>query len=275
MDRRLLGAAMLSSHFGTPWNIVLAGILGLVLAGSGYAQDSGGITGLAREIQLVRDSISPGEEYIDLGVKIVSERRCGQGDLDIIDTEYQENPFMDKRLLLTLEPLFPDPTMMDPLFQVIKHPKDLENYVTTFRIKRFKGEKHLGLFLCRDTNGEKSCQGKRAVNVAKMAKLYAKLQKTPMTLERGVAWDKIYYFQYVVLGDNSIEYLAGTDVSDQRFAKFNKYMTSRMGTDEAYRFTIGQIGGWTQATNSMPLKIEGNTLVVNLPQSDDTRCKKN
>lgn len=203
-------------------------------------------------------------------VKIRSEPRCMQGDMDIIqkDLRYTMNP----RLLLTLENLGPV-SEFEPVIMVLK-PNELHAGATfTFKVPELERAQHVGLFLCLDNAGANSCKNKQAIDLVDVANRYVKGRTRRLLDGKRIsdASDKMYFFHHFLIDR---ERLIGFDttIEDSDYSEAERYLQDVAQDGGVTSEVIARTKFLNQTIRSMPAKIRKRNVLLNLPREDQGKC---
>lgn len=259
--------------------VVLLGIL-LVVRGCGSSSRSNGteqaVSGMREDknaYKVLRDEIGlrqiqlNGQEIV---VRLDARKVCAAGDFDAIKAELEKRP--QTRVLLTVEPPSAGEAIPAPIVRTMSLQELTNGGDFRFALPPSARRASLGIFLCSDGDKIGRCAGKVNVDINKI--FTATLQK-----DWGVApiADKIYFFQYLLLRDGTLETLTRVNVTPFTFRKIAAYASARLGGSlpEATQTGIQESAQLTRTLKSMPLEeTKGADVVLPLPRYDKSVCGK-
>ena len=154
---------------------------------------------------------------IVIPLRVQSSTWCYEGDLDIIQKElhFSEN----KRLLVTLEPIFPDSTDIEPKVYELTLRQIMLGTDLQFVLPIVNRPHHLGIFFCKDSTNEGRCATKKWSSFEQVHELYSHGEPP----EDFIAEDRIYYFSYALLGYNWVGAL-DNQMKEEGYTKLAEYL---------------------------------------------------
>jgi len=212
-------------------------------------------------------TLPAGGQSLVFRVLLISEGRCMEGDLDIIRQEMKDSP--EAKLLITLEPVLPGDAGVDsfaPQAQEIALSSLQAGTAFSFPLSPSASTRHLGLFICKDTQGKNRCAGKQVVDLAGRSGL-------GQPVAGGDKADKIYFFEYFMLQDNGI-----TAFDNEKLlragADLERYLANRSGQQDEARKVAASVHRINSAVRSISARLSPDTILVNLPRYERGVCMK-
>ena len=183
---------------------------------------------------------------------------CRGGDLDTM--KYAVDSVTNPDILISVESL--EGRSRDTLYTSVF--KLMEGLTHRFSVKRSESEKSYGLFICLDLAKVKSCRKKIVLAQNKMSEQILIDRGTPNYVPK----DYLFYFQHLVVDKGAFQ----TYDSDDFTPKFQNLAQTVL--EEKYGIGADKFKtAWniSKVTRSVPAKIEGKSLVLELP-INDSRC---
>ncbi len=212
-------------------------------------------------------TLPAGENSLVFRVLLISEGRCMEGDLDIIRHEMKDSP--EGKLLITLEPVRPGDAGVDtiaPQAQEIALSGLQAGTAFSFPLSPSASTQHLGLFICKDTQGKNRCAGKQVVDLAGRSGL-------GQPAAGGDKADKIYFFEYFMLQDNGI-----TAFDNEKLLSaggdLERYLVNRIGQQGEAQKIASSVHRINSAVRSVSARLSPDTILVNLPRYERGVCMK-
>ncbi len=214
-------------------------------------------------------SMIDGEYYFH--VKIYSEARCMQGDMDIIQKElrYTRKP----RLLLSLENLGPSSGAFQSVTKVLEAGDLQAGASFTFKVPELLQAQHVGLFLCLDSAGANSCKNKPAYDLVDVANRYIKGRTKRLKNGKRIpdATDKIYFFHHFLIDrDRLIGF--DTTIGEEDYVDAERYLEDIARDGGVTSEVLARAKYLNQRIRSMPAKIRKRNILVNLPREEQGKC---
>ena len=136
-----------------------------------------------------------------------------------------------------------------------------------------------GVFICMAEGGRgeaRACRDKKVVPYDQVFNSYrvdidpktGSVHKHPSS---GPVEDKLYFFRYLVLQDDLV-YFSSQPMSDARYKALASLLASKASGDgKGTEKLVGAVKALNEL-QSMPLKKDGDQLIVTLPFYDQTKC---
>lgn len=211
-----------------------------------------------------------------LKVLIKTTPRCIFGDLNAMVLDINE--FKIKRqpadIVISLESLdgkvLKSSTVLSTKKGYTQFPTEIN-----FDISDIQSQKAMGLFVCLDTTGSKTCQTKKAQDVKKTLARHTVVEKNGVkeyknsdaAEVKSLPEDKIYFFQPLTFVDGVIHYYeANLPVKNGNATlskDFKGLSSSKIITETWKKLNLVQ---------SMPLGSEGGSLTMDLPRYNQEKC---
>ena len=226
---------------------------------------------LEQEVGMKSVSITPGQ----LSLKFRPKKACSGGDLDALKVELEGNK--DRNLLLSVESMdgvaFPAGTTqvsLDDLTQGFRHRFDLPKNEAPYQV---------GIYLCRDRKGQKSCSGKPFVDINKLFQRAA-ARKSPYNIAHGTNKtaqdeDVIYFYQYAMVEGGQARVFQDFQVSPLAYRKLGRYVNSRKGEGASgAEVALERAKSLSETLKSLPLQSDSEDLIAELPYFDASACNE-
>jgi hypothetical protein len=205
-----------------------------------------------------------------LTVNLSVEKHCNGGAFEAMRQESQRS--RSSRLLLTVESLDREDREFRP--QVVELPPPAEmakGYAHTFKVDGKGSRRQIGVFVCKDDEGQGRCLGKATKSGDDLRFLHMQaLQQAGKG--GGKTPDLIYAFQYLVLGGNALEALPASLASPASFDALGGY-AGRLegGGAAAVRYTASL----TPVLRTIPahdVKVGASTVTLSLIDGGGPPC---
>lgn len=215
---------------------------------------------MRRQLKLQAIDIS-GQDPVRLPVVVkVKPQWCQVGDLDIIKASLGGQA--KSRILLSLEPLARSQDLKPQLRIVTEN--DLNNGFThVFNLAAKHLEGGFGLYLCRDSQGQGSCQSKKVYRIQELGDAYFNRQSTVK-----VEQDPIFYFQFLLSDGKSIELSTSDHANDEYFKQLDLYASRHISHDGDRRAVLGKSRQLHTDLSSVPAIVNDNSIEITLPFMD-------
>jgi len=217
-----------------------------------------------------------------LRLAVRPEARCVLGDLDAISLEMKRmaqeraDPAATN-MLLTIEPLASSsfPPVVKSMSQGEVNPKQGASFV----LPQSPGWTLAGVFICmaQGKQGEaRACRDKKIVTYDKVLQSYrvdvdyktGEAHKRPSS---GPVEDKVYFFRYIILHDDLV-YFSSQPMSEARYEALASLLASKApGDGKGTEELVGAVKALNEL-QSVPLKKDGDQLIVTLPFYDKAKC---
>jgi hypothetical protein len=205
-----------------------------------------------------------------LKVNIHTEARCNFGDADALLLDLLSSG-RETKILLTLEPVMPDKNFKT-LVQDVTAPPDIHTtgYTTEFTLPSGGKPMLLGLFVCKDSDKQGSCSGKKFQPINEVISNYEVGVKHSDDYR---ATDKIYYFKFLVFDGANIYYPA-RGMTVESYEELDKMLAVQGMDSSSRKDAIKRVQELNQTLGSVALGLrDGNTLEVVLPRYVPSKCK--
>ena len=210
------------------------------------------------------------------------QARCVLGDLDAIALEMRRmaqeraDPAATS-LILTIEPLASSsfPPVVKSMSQGEVNPKQGASFV----LPQSPRWTLAGVFICmaQGRQGEvPTCRDKKIVTYDKLLQNYrvdveyktGSAHKRPSS---GPVEDKVYFFRYLIVHEDRV-YFSSQPMSDARYEALASLLASKASGDGAGTEELIAAVKALSELQSVPLKKDGNQLIVTLPFYDQAKC---
>ncbi|RYZ90973.1 MAG: hypothetical protein EOP04_02155 [Proteobacteria bacterium] len=142
--------------------------------------------------------------------------------------------------------------------------KMVSGFEKSFAIKSTGKTENLGLFICSDRRGTKSCRGKESIDHKSLSDKIA----DPKTVKSTSSKDYILYFQNLVIRESKLFTYSSENVSEDGLSDLKKHIMSSMKI-KASDFDSAQ--QFNKTMRSVPADIMGQRIALTLPYNDP-RC---
>ena len=216
-----------------------------------------------------------------LRIMIKSEARCSLSDMDAISLEMtriaeERSDSEQTQVLLTIEPL--SEGGFDPVVKSISDSEIDPHHGVEITLPPLSKPVLAGVFVCTaevQPGSPRSCKNKPSMDYDKILQQYrvemdyktGAARKAP---RKGLVQDKIFFFRYLIIDGDSI-YFQPKGMTDGRYQTLEQSL-KKMGVkanDYASALNAAKQHG---ILSSVPLKLEGNSIIVNLPHYDPVKC---
>ena len=206
------------------------------------------------------------------------EARCVLGDLDAIALELKRmaqeraNPAATE-ILLTIEPLFR--SSFPPVVKSMSLGEVDRKQGATFVLPQTPGRTLAGVFICMaqvSERGDLACRDKKVVPYQDVLENY----RVEVDLKTGSAHkhpssgpveDKISFFRYLILHDDLVSF-SSQPVTRARYEALSSLLTTEARGDGKATDEVVDVVKALNELHSMPLKKDGDQLIVTLPFYD-------
>ena len=184
---------------------------------------------------------------------------CRGGDLDTISLVIpNEN---SEELLVTLETLT---SKQNGDRAIVSLHKLVDGFDRTFQIAIRNKTESLGLFICRDSKGTKSCRGKELKSHKEISNSIADNTTAPEAKKK----DYIFYYQNFIVKDGRLYTYKNENTSPEKLKNLSEHLETN------YKMKPTDFDASTTYNNvmrSVPAKIIENKIELTLPYNDP-RC---
>lgn len=228
-----------------------------------------------RQVKLAAKSLQQGTDEVMIGstldLEILPLLSCETGDLDAVRDDLMND--RKANLLVTIEPILPNDKGFKPLAKVISRQGFFKGTKLSFDLPDVAGANHLGIFICKDNNGQGNCGKKPTYNLMALQDRYF-FQEERITNDLK-AKDKNYFFQYFQLRDGKMSFLT----SENTFESV-KIQVGKMVQDYLPKTSQGKLQKTIESKllqlTSFPLSVESNkkrtSIKVKIPGYDEKGC---
>ena len=200
---------------------------------------------------------------------------CYFGDFDTIESETKDQKSTD--FLVSLEPILTkDHKRFAPQTRRVSYLELANGLELTFDVPASDEPVHLGLFVCKDLEGQGYCSEKRLFNLAKLSEI--RYLKGKLRGDRIAEADKPYYFQYVLLNKGQLRTLTDKVDSDEKFVAAALKLARQLGSATEYHHqALGRVrllqkmltSRRIKQTETPPMTI----MAVKIPQKKSADCE--
>ena len=255
---------LVAALFSLSWSPTVA------LAGTGEKQEAeqkqNPLTPVNLGVQTVptkRKGKGPG-----LRVKFGTRETCLIGDMTIIRIDLA-NSFPDQRLLLSLEPMDEEEDVIEPQVIPITVQALARGGDATFPLQKVEGMRVLGLYICKDSDNERSCRDKRIEPLDEVFKFYTS-GKVPRDYK---APDRTYFFHTILLNDGQVQFFS-EPVINRSYLALRETLDRQLETDNREREMTRRILQYHRTLKSEPPRVEDDKLLIEIPEQDYKKCRK-
>jgi hypothetical protein len=202
-------------------------------------------------------------------VRIVAQPRCGAGDYEAIEGDFQRNKF--SALLVSLESVKPDGAALVYDAKSVGLSSVYVGTTVQLAAPERSGPAPASVYVCTDS-GPKNCTSKSVVGIDSL--LLTRFN-TPDAPPDGAG--KIYYQNYVELGEEGVGVTSDIDARSDSFAgQFTDYgrkLAAISGESSDRAFQKFAEHGRVLYSESLKAEDDG-VIVVNLPRDEQSLCPK-
>lgn len=207
-------------------------------------------------------------------VQMKPELRCEVGDIDIIEREIRSAS--GGHIILSVESLDLGSRQEPFDAQELSIAQLKQGFTTTLQVPSGGALQPVGLFICRDTSGRKSCAGKPGAVMRTAIDDNHPHQGPTGEIVQPPVKDRVYYFQSLVAGENSVAVLGTTMATEFQYAEISKTLGAVTGDSTTAMEAVGRMRSLNTDIFSAPAEVDaaGRTLVLTMPMVDHARCGK-
>ena len=216
-----------------------------------------------------------------LRIMVRPEARCVLGDLDAISLEMKRmaqeraNPTATE-LLLTIEPLAS--SSFPPVVKSMSVGEVDFKQGTSFVLPRTPDRTLAGVFICMaqvSERGDRACRDKKIVPYDKVLQNYRvdvdyKTGSAHTHPTSGPVEDKVYFFRYLILHDDHVSF-SSQPMSEARYEALPSLLASNAPGGGKAAEGLAAVKALNEL-QSVPLKKDGDQLIVTLPFYDQAKC---
>lgn len=231
----------------------------------------------ARELQALKESlpfrsakiVKTTAEHTMFNVSMENIDNCSYGDMDAIIGDMKAS---DKnRVLFSIESVVAGDPSFSPIVMQLSKEDIVNGFLKQIKIPPVKNKAvQLGVYLCRDSEGKNSCNGKSVVDIKEV------IEKHYFKKNGSDAGDSIYYFQYLLVTPEAVSYLESPLISDKDYSNSKKYLDEVGIVSEAGNHRVfDRTKQLNRSIKSVPPEInsKSQSVVIRLPKRNLEKCK--
>jgi hypothetical protein len=187
---------------------------------------------------------------------------CTPGDADAIAMELKAAP--QHRLLATLEGM--SQGLKSFSWELPQDFLSTGQAQNKFEIPATEEPLQYGFYLCLASSGEKSCQNKKIIDINKIFTEH--LTKASNAGQE----EHVIFYQYLLVDEKGVSIFQESPRGQQRFDELKKYAAERKFQGDNANQGIDQAKEALQTLLSLPIVLEKDHLILELPKYDARAC---
>jgi hypothetical protein len=207
---------------------------------------------------------------LSLPFKLVAEARCFFADRDAIGLELTRST-PGTKLLLSIEPLKGTTSSRTPVVKdvISAGPKLEEGFDVTLEIPAIPSPDALGIFICKDSNGDGHCSSKPVVPIQQVLDKYNSLSGSLPSNYK--ATDKIYFFKPLLVTAEGV-LVPVQQMSKERYLQLEQFLLAQFGLNTTTSAVSKQFDELGRILESKAFQIVADTIILRLPGFVPQRC---
>jgi hypothetical protein len=207
---------------------------------------------------------------LSLPFKLVAEARCFFADRDAIGLELTRSA-PGTKLLLSVEPLKGTTSSRTPVVKdVISAGLKLEEgFDVTLEIPAIPSPDALGVFICKDSNGDGHCSSKPVIPIQQVLDKYNSL--TSSLPKDYKATDKIYFFKPLIVTAEGV-LVPVQQMSKERYLRLEQFLLALFGLNSTTSAVSKQFDELGRILESKAFQVVADTIILRLPGFVPQRC---